>query len=85
MKSELKLTKVTRKGQVTIPEEIRKTYGITQGDYMLVHGAKGLVILKKLSVPTWDAILDYGERFARERNISTEQILKAVREIRRGR
>jgi AbrB family looped-hinge helix DNA binding protein len=48
-----RLTKVTRKGQVTIPEEIREAYGISEGDFMLVGGTKGLVMLKKLSLPSW--------------------------------
>ena len=82
---ELKLTKVTRKGQVTIPEEIREAYGIVEGDFMVVRGTKGLIMLKKLSVTTWKELFAYGEKFAEKRNIDRQQILRAVRDIRRGR
>jgi AbrB family looped-hinge helix DNA binding protein len=80
-----KLTKVTRKGQVTIPEEIREAYGISEGDFMLVGGAKGLVMLKKLALPSWKELFQRGEKFAERRHITREQILQAVRETRRGR
>ena len=80
-----KLTKVTRKGQVTIPEEIREAYGISEGDFMLVGGAKGLVMLKKLALPGWKELFQRGEKFAERRHVTREQILQAVKETRRGR
>ena len=80
-----KLTKVTRKGQVTIPEEIREAYGISEGDFMLVGGTKGLVILKKLALPSWKELFQHGERFAERGHITRQQILKAVKDTRRGR
>ena len=80
-----KLTKVTRKGQVTIPEEIREAYGISEGDFMLVGGTKGLVMLKKLTLPSWKELFEYGERFSGKRRITRQQILRAVRETRRRR
>jgi len=80
-----KLTKVTRKGQVTIPEEIREAYGISEGDFMLVGGTKALVMLKKLALPSWKELFEHGEKFAERGQISRRQILKAVKETRRGR
>lgn len=79
------LTKVTRKGQITIPEEIRRAYDISEGDFMLVGGTKGLVMLRKLVLPSWKELFDHGQKFAETRRISREQILRAVKEIRRGR
>jgi len=80
-----KLTKVTRKGQVTIPEEIREAYGISEGDFMLVGATKGVVMLKKLALPSWKELFQHGERFAERGHITRQQILKAVKETRRGR
>ena len=81
----LSLTKVTRKGQVTIPEEIREAFDIAEGDFMLVGGTKGLVMLKKLALPSWKELFDYGQKFAETRHISRQQILRAVKKVRRGR
>lgn len=79
-----RLTKVNRKGQITIPEEIREAYGISEGDFMLVGGTKGLVMLKKLTLPSWKELFEYGERFGGRGRITRQQILRAVIETRRG-
>ena len=80
-----KLTKVTRKGQVTIPDEMRRAYGISKGDFMLVGGTKGLIMLRKLALPNWKELFERGGRFAEKKHITRLQILRAVRETRRGR
>ena len=78
-------TKVTRKGQVTIPEKIRNEYRISRGDLMLVGRVDGTVILRKLTLPSWDELFGYGEEFAKAKGLSRQEILEAVKEIRRGR
>lgn len=84
MKQQPLLTKVTRKGQVTIPEEMRHAYGIKEGDFLLVRGVKGLVMFKKLSMPNWEELFEYGEKFAEKKRIDRAQILRAVRDVRHG-
>ena len=81
---EVSLVKVTRKGQVTIPKETRERLGIRKGDYLVATEVKDLVILRKMSLPSWDELFDYGEKFAVERGITREDVLKAIRTIRRG-
>jgi len=81
---EVSLVKVTRKGQVTIPQETRERLGIRKGDYLVATEVKDLVILRKMSLPSWDELFDYGEKFAVERGITREDVLKAIRTIRRG-
>ena len=75
-------TKVTRKGQVTIPQEIRDVYHISRGDIILVAGAHGTVMLRKVSLPKWNDLFEYGEAFAKRKRLSREQILEAVRDVR---
>jgi AbrB family looped-hinge helix DNA binding protein len=48
--SELTLTKVTRKGQMTIPQEFRDTLGIEPGDYVALRPLMGGVLISKVSV-----------------------------------
>ena len=81
---EMSLVKVTRKGQVTIPQETRERLGIKIGDYLVATEVKDLVILRKVPLPSWDELFDYGEKFAVERGITREDVLKAVRAVRRG-
>ena len=80
---EVSFVKVTRKGQVTIPQETRKRLGIKEGDYLVATEVKELVILRKVSLPSWDDLFAYGEKFAAERDITREDVLKAIRTVRR--
>lgn len=84
MEKEMSLVKVTRKGQVTIPRGIRDMLGIREGDHLVATGVKDLVIFRKVSLPSWEELFAYGEKFAEERRITREDILKAVRAVRRG-
>jgi AbrB family looped-hinge helix DNA binding protein len=48
--AELVLARVTRKGQMTIPQELRKALGIEAGDYVALRPVMGGVFLSKASV-----------------------------------
>jgi AbrB family looped-hinge helix DNA binding protein len=48
--AELVLAKVSRKGQMTIPQELRKALGIQAGDYVALRPLEGGVFLSKASV-----------------------------------
>jgi AbrB family looped-hinge helix DNA binding protein len=47
---ELVLAKVTRKGQMTIPQELREALGIEPGDYLALRLLRGGVFMSKASV-----------------------------------
>ena len=51
MKS-LATTKMSSKGQVVIPEEIREQIGLKAGSQFVVVGEKDMVILKSISRPS---------------------------------
>ena len=44
-----------------------------------------MVMLKKLALPSWKELFERGEKFAERGHITRRQILKAVKETRRGR
>ncbi len=48
----IETTKMSSKGQIVIPEEIRNRLGLKSGDKFLVMGDKDVVILKTLSNPS---------------------------------
>jgi AbrB family looped-hinge helix DNA binding protein len=48
--AELVLAKVSRKGQMTIPQELREALGIEAGDYVALRPLMGGVFLSKASV-----------------------------------
>lgn len=45
-------TRMSSKGQVVIPEEIREKMGLHPGTQFAVLGARGMVILRPLNPPT---------------------------------
>ncbi len=50
----MKTSRVSSKGQVTIPKEIRKTIGVKPGDMISYEVEKGVVVLRR--VEPFDAV-----------------------------
>ena len=48
--SQIALVKVTRKGQMTIPQEFREDMGIEPGDYVALRPLMGGVLLSRATV-----------------------------------
>lgn len=71
------VTKVTSKGQVVIPQEIRKDLGIEEGSQMVVSRLGELVLMKKIAVPDpkkeFKDLTRLGARFARKKGIRSEE------------
>ena len=47
-------TRMSSKGQVVIPEEIRKSLNLKDGSQFMVIGENGVVILKELLAPSME-------------------------------
>lgn len=60
----LATTRLSSKGQVVIPEEIRKRLHLKPGDHFLVTGDQDVVILKALAAPRME---DFDELIAATR------------------
>ncbi|MEN8008647.1 MAG: AbrB/MazE/SpoVT family DNA-binding domain-containing protein [Candidatus Krumholzibacteriota bacterium] len=76
-------TKMSSKGQVVIPEEIRKQLGLTPGTQFVVVGDRDVVILKALSPPSlneFDGLIRKARRQAKQANMKRSDIKKAVRD-----
>jgi AbrB family looped-hinge helix DNA binding protein len=77
-------TKMSSKGQIVIPEEIRKRLGLKAGDKFLVMGDKDVVILKSISAPPVGEFDDLiaqarkqAERVGMKRSDVTEAVAKS--------
>lgn len=74
-------TKMSSKGQVVIPEEIRHRLGLTAGTQFVVVGDKGVVILKTLTPPRmsdFDELVGQARQEARAAGLKRAEVARAV-------
>jgi AbrB family looped-hinge helix DNA binding protein len=82
----LATTKMSSKGQVVIPEDIRKRLKLKAGSRFVVVGDRDVVILKEISLPSMDEfneLIAAARRKARQSGMKRSDILKAVAAARR--
>ncbi len=78
-------TKMSSKGQVVIPEEIRKRLGLKTGSQFVVVGENGVVILKTISAPSmedFDELIRDARRQAKKAGLRRRDIAEAVSQVR---
>jgi AbrB family looped-hinge helix DNA binding protein len=78
-------TKMSSKGQIVIPEIIRKQLNLKPGSQFVVVGDKDVVILKNISPPAlneFDDLIAEARRKGKEVGLKKSDILDAVRTAR---
>jgi AbrB family looped-hinge helix DNA binding protein len=81
----LSTTKMSSRGQVVIPEEVRVRLGLTPGVQFVVVGDDDVVILKRISAPSmdeFDGLLRDARRQARSVGLRKADIEQAITEAR---
>lgn len=83
---EIATTKMTSKGQVVIPEEIRKRLGLKSGSQFIVVGEKDTVILKTISPPSmeeFDRLISEARKQAKLAGLKRPDIKATITRVRR--
>jgi AbrB family looped-hinge helix DNA binding protein len=83
--AEIATTKMSSKGQVVIPEDIRKRLGLRPGSQFVVVGERDTVILKTISPPTmeeFDSLVAQARRQARRAGLKRSDVKAAVKKVR---
>ena len=78
-------TKMSSKGQVVIPENIRKRLGFKAGSQFVVVGEKDVLILKAISPPSmkdFDTLIAEARKKARQAGMKRSDIAAAVAKVR---
>jgi AbrB family looped-hinge helix DNA binding protein len=78
-------TRMSSKGQVVIPEEVRSRLGIATGTQFIVMGENDVVILKTITPPSmddFDDIINRARRQARAAGMKSSDVTKAVAKVR---
>lgn len=84
---EPEVTTISEKGQVVIPQSIRKELGIKPKNKFLVYGKGDTIIMKKLVLPDlkkeWENIFKLMDK--KQLKISDEEIQKEIAAARKNR
>jgi AbrB family looped-hinge helix DNA binding protein len=83
--SNLATTKMSSKGQVVIPEDIRKRLKLKAGSQFVVVGENDVVILKSISPPSldeFDNLIAEARRQGKEAGLKQSDITEAIAKVR---
>jgi AbrB family looped-hinge helix DNA binding protein len=81
----LATTKMSSKGQVVIPEDVRKRLNIKVGAQFVVVGEKDVIIFKSISQPSmeeFDKLIAEARRQAKKAGLKKSDIYGAVTKVR---
>ncbi len=88
---EMETTKMSSKGQVVIPENIRAVVSASEGTLFAVIGSKDTIILKKIALPSEQGLIKDLEKIAKEgkrrlegKGLKESDIPGLVQKARRG-
>ncbi|OGJ88892.1 MAG: hypothetical protein A2268_11900 [Candidatus Raymondbacteria bacterium RifOxyA12_full_50_37] len=83
----LSTTRMSSKGQVVIPEEVRKSLHLQSGAQFVVLGENDVVILKTISRPSmsdFDSIISRARTQAKRAGLKKSDISRIISEVRSG-
>jgi AbrB family looped-hinge helix DNA binding protein len=78
-------TKLSTRGQVVIPEEIRNRLGLQPGEQFVVIGEGDVVVLKSIKPPKLDELkplLDKVQAAAKAAGVTAEDVERVIKEVR---
>ena len=78
--------RMSSKGQVVIPESIRRQLGLATGQQFVVVGDGDVIVLKSIEIPTmrdFDRMIRQARQAARQAGMRRSDIAKAVGRARR--
>ena len=82
----LATTKLSSKGQIVIPEDIRNKVGLHTGDQFVVVADKDVVILKIIKKPSaqeFTRLVAQARKVAKKAGLNKKSIKDAIKEARR--
>ncbi len=82
----LATTKMSSKGQIVIPEDIRKRLGLKPGAQFVVVGQNDVVILKTITQPSmneFDQLISEARKLAKKAGMKKTDITSAIQKVRK--
>ncbi len=76
------ISKVTSRGQVTIPQKLREEEGISENDYVVIRKVGGYIVLGKAEFRL-DEITGLFEREARAKGVTRRDLVSELKSVRK--
>lgn len=79
------ITKISSKGQVVIPSEIRERMDLQEGNLLIISDTDGSICMKKIELPkikSWKEATKPFREAAKKSNFSNDDLKKLVEESR---
>ncbi|MGH7575017.1 MAG: AbrB/MazE/SpoVT family DNA-binding domain-containing protein [Longimicrobiales bacterium] len=86
--AEVSTTRLSSRGQVVIPEEIRRRLGLEPGAQFVVVGDADTVVLKRIEAPSlaeFDTLVSRARKAAKSGGLERKDIAAAIRRVRKSR
>ena len=78
----VEVTSISSRGQIVIPQELRKKLRIEIGEKFVVLGKEDTIVLKKIEVPSFkgfEKLLKKTREFTKEKNIKESDINEVIK------
>ncbi len=79
------VTKLSSKGQVVIPQNIRNEMSLKPGSQFIVIGEGDTIVLKSLTMPSFkdfDRLVTKARKFAKSKNLKKRDLEEAIQSVR---
>ena len=78
MLMEISITRVSSRGQVVIPRELREEANLNEGDKLMVYGNGETIVLKRIepSIKEFEKLASFGKKFAAKKCIKKSEVLE---------
>jgi len=82
---EVELTRMSSRGQIVIPQDIREELGLVEGEAFAVFGSKDSLFLKRIKTPSkkemlekFEELVKKGEEKAKKLGIKEKDVSKLI-------
>jgi len=83
--AEVAVTRMSSKGQIVVPQIIRKMLNLKVGELFTLIGEDDTIILKRINIPSekeFKALMTWGKKYARRLKITRKDVLEAIEKAR---
>jgi len=80
----IEMGKISSRGQVAIPSEIRRQIGLEEGSRVMFMLKEDTVLMRKVSGPTWDEITKPFREAAKKSGLKEKDVVDIIHKYRKS-